>query len=210
MRKGNITVACEHCGTEFLAWKSANRRYCSTICSGKNNPRTHGKSRTRLYVIWRGMKNRCASASSYVYRYYGGRGISVCDEWRNDFSAFESWAIGNGYEDSLELDRRDVNGNYEPSNCRWANRCQQMRNVRKRRNATTSRFKGVSKHSQNRSWVAQLHAKGTTVNAGSYKTPLAAALAYDEAARAMYGDFAFVNFPERCNRKEVSHVSPNA
>ena len=75
------------------------------------------------------MRNRCFNSNNKSFVYYGGRGISVCDEW-NEFLNFEKWAIQNGFEENLTLDRIDVNGNYEPENCRWISQKEQMRNTR--------------------------------------------------------------------------------
>lgn len=90
----------------------------------------HGKSHTRLYKIWIGMKKRCYNPSSNAYERYGGRGIGVCQEWLNDFMSFYNWSMENGYNDNLSIDRIDVNGNYEPSNCRWATIDEQSSNKR--------------------------------------------------------------------------------
>ena len=90
--------------------------------------RTHGMSGDRIYRIWRLMKNRCTNSRSPDYPHYGGRGITVCDEWRNSFEAFRDWALANGYADNLSIDRIDVNGNYCPENCRWATQVQQCEN----------------------------------------------------------------------------------
>ena len=76
------------------------------------------------------MKNRCYQKSYHAFRHYGGRGIIVCDEWRDNFQAFYVWAMANGYADNLSIDRIDVNGNYEPSNCRWVTMSEQNKNKR--------------------------------------------------------------------------------
>ncbi len=90
----------------------------------------HGQSKTRLYKIWQGMKKRCYNSNDKAYNYYGGRGIKVCDEWLNDFQTFYDWSMNNGYNEHLTIDRIDVNGNYEPNNCRWVDYKIQNRNSR--------------------------------------------------------------------------------
>ena len=90
----------------------------------------HGKTHTRIYRAWQDMKNRCYNPKTDTYRTHGARGITVCPEWLNDFQAFYGWAISNGYSDNLTLDRVDTNGNYEPSNCRWATPKEQSNNKR--------------------------------------------------------------------------------
>lgn len=88
----------------------------------------HGLYKTRIYKIWESMKNRCYCKGETSYKYYGAKGVTVCDEWRNDFKAFYDWTISHGYSDELTLDRVDVNGNYEPTNCRWITMKEQSRN----------------------------------------------------------------------------------
>lgn len=92
--------------------------------------KTHGLTNTRIYNIWLAMKGRCNNPNNSAYKKYGGRGIKVCEEW-NEFLSFYNWAINNGYEKSLSIDRIDVNGNYEPNNCRWADSVTQGNNTRR-------------------------------------------------------------------------------
>lgn len=99
----------------------------------KNYVLKHGMSYSKIYSTWQRIKNRCYRKNFSHYKSYGGRGIKVCDEWldkENGFINFKNWAFNNGYKDGLSIDRIDVNGNYEPSNCRWITMKEQASNKR--------------------------------------------------------------------------------
>lgn len=128
---GNEKIVCAY------SLKTENTKSCgcyNTEIATLSNT-THGKSHTRLYNVWLGIKNRCYKQSNKCYKNYGGRGIIMCDEWKNDFQKFYDWAIKNGYNQfekygNCTIDRINVNGNYEPNNCRWIDNKTQCRNKR--------------------------------------------------------------------------------
>lgn len=91
--------------------------------------KTHGDSqRERLYTIWANMKSRCFNKNNKDYEVYGGRGITICEEWKEDYVAFKEWALSNGYNNNLTIDRINVDKNYSPSNCRWVDMVTQENN----------------------------------------------------------------------------------
>lgn len=97
----------------------------------KNHNYVHGMKGTRLYRIWSGMKTRCLNSNDYHYKWYGARGIGICEEWL-EFKPFCDWALANGYQDNLTIDRIDNDGNYNPMNCRWVTQTEQCQNHRPR------------------------------------------------------------------------------
>lgn len=118
--------------------KSCGCLYLESIHDG--NPK-HNKSKTRLYRLYSGIKNRCYNTNEPSYKNYGGRGIVMCQEWADNFMSFYEWAIANGYNESLppsecSIERIDVNGNYCPENCEWVPVSQQGRNKRNTRYVT--------------------------------------------------------------------------
>lgn len=137
--KGNALWLCQcECGKEHIAvgWRLKNGDIKSCGCYRKEKITKHSMHGTRLYRIWNDINTRCYYEKHKSYNRYGGRGITVCDEWRNDFAAFYEWAMANGYADNLTIDRKDTNGNYEPSNCRWVTMKEQQNNRSNNRRIT--------------------------------------------------------------------------
>lgn len=106
---------------------------CLYYESNKNINKTHGLTGGRLHRIWCSMKQRCFNPQSTGFKNYGGAGISICDEWRNDFQAFYEWAMAHGYADDLTIDRIDNGKGYSPDNCRWVDMKKQQNNRRNNR-----------------------------------------------------------------------------
>lgn len=135
---GHVVWLCKcDCGNYTKVTTSNLRSGCILSCRcyskelTKEIHTTHGGRKTKLFGVWSVMRQRCNNANSKSYHNYGLRGIKVCDEWQNDFSAFQKWALYNGYEEGLTIDRINNDGNYEPSNCRWVSRKVQGNNTRR-------------------------------------------------------------------------------
>jgi len=137
----HVVCRCD-CGHVFTASVQNLKRqhYKSCGCEKRNNignaVRKHGLTGTKLYSIWAGIKRRCFNEHENSYKDYGARGISVCEEWRDNPAAFVLWAMTNGYQDGLEIDRINNDGNYDPINCRFVSKKQNTRNRRTTRHLT--------------------------------------------------------------------------
>lgn len=126
---GNIVVLEKSrvlCGNDYSCG-CQKRNQCRTLCY------KHGMTDSPLYLIWKGMKQRCYNKNSNGFKNYGGRNIKICNEWVNNFQAFYEWSIYSGYKQGLSIDRIDNNGDYCPEYCRWASHIEQSNNTRKNR-----------------------------------------------------------------------------
>lgn len=149
--KGRVLCECD-CGAikivQAVHLRNGMTKSCGCYRLDFPNRKTHGESnretgkRTKLYHIWCNLKSRCNNPNDKRYADYGGRGISVCEDWRNSYVNFRDWANKNGYCDGLTIDRIDNNGNYEPSNCRWSDWKAQSNN---KRNNHLLTYKGETK-----------------------------------------------------------------
>lgn len=145
------------CGNEKIAKSVDLKRGHTKSCGCLNREGghfTHGMSDGRLYRIWHAMRNRCNNQNSPAYKYYGDRGIHVCEEWENSFESFMEWSLKNGYKENLTIDRIDNNGEYNPSNCRWVSMAVQNKN---KRNSLSFTFNGQTKSISELSKTTGIH-----------------------------------------------------
>ena len=174
---------CGFCGTKFKADTYAINRGHTKSCGCYHKRRvskthkTHGLRSTRLYDIWVKLKGRVLNPKNKSYKDYGGRGITICDEWL-DIHNFYNWAMSNGYSDELSIDRIDNDGNYCPENCRWTTSIIQSRNQRIYKN-NTSGYKGVCYNKGNNKYVAQICVNKKNINLGYFQTAVEGAIAYN-------------------------------
>ena len=177
---------CGFCGEEFRTQivnvKSGYTNSCGCYrkkVSSELN-KTHGLIKTRLYYIWSEIKRRTLNPKHKHYVNYGGRGITICEEWKNDFMPFYNWAIPNGYEEnkSLSIDRIDNDGNYCPENCRWTTQTIQNRNQRIRKN-NKSGYRGVCYHKRDKIFRAQISINKKGIHLGHFQTAVEAGIAYN-------------------------------
>lgn len=157
-QKNNKLVLCLcECGRAKISPRCDVRSGHTKSCGCVHSATKHGLHRHKLYGIWTGMRSRCNRPKTIGYKNYGGRGISVCDEWENNYLSFHEWAIANGWKCGLQIDRINNDGNYTPENCRFVTKQQNLCNkgiaakntsgvagVTKRKNRFESRVSRIS------------------------------------------------------------------
>jgi len=168
------------CGNE---WKTQSAHIKSGVtqscgCYQKQRLTTHGLTKHPLFGIWRHMRDRTTKPNNKAFKNYGGRGISVCDEWENDFKKFYDDMVGT-YQEGLSIDRINNDKGYSLENCRWTTCEVQARNTRRICSTNTSGYRGVHWNKQNRKWVAGIKTNGERKHLGSFPTALDGAVAYD-------------------------------
>ena len=173
---------CQYCGKEFKSMFYHIRRGETKSCGCYNKIKsiTHGLRYHRFYDTWKGMTQRCYNKKSQSYPRYGGRGIKVCDEWR-DVKNFVKWAeeTFDNNSEGLTLDRIDNDKGYSPDNCRWADKTTQSINRRKQKN-NTSGYVGVMWKPNRNKWVASVKSKGKNIHLGCFTDKMEAVKARDD------------------------------
>ena len=165
-----------YCGKEFKALTQNINNGSTKSCGCIRE--THSLTNHRLYNTWHDMIRRCTNPKRKDYINYGGRGIKVCDRWL-DINNFIN-DMYPSYKEGLTLDRINVNGNYEPNNCRWATQTIQSRNTRKLKSTNTSGYRGVSWSKTTKKWIATIKINKKQLYLGAFNNPLDCAKARDK------------------------------
>ena len=169
---------CQYCEREFEVLVQNVKRGYTNSCGCQKGGITHGLRNNKFYGTWSKMLHRCTNPNNKDYKDYGARGITVCKEWL-DIKNFVAWCdLTHPNIEGISLDRIDVNGNYEPNNCRWADRTTQNTNQRMKKN-NTSGFVGVSWVEARLKWVSRITTEKKRIWLGDYKTIEEAVLARD-------------------------------
>jgi hypothetical protein len=177
---------CGFCGNEFKTRTSSIKNGSTKSCGCHRKRRSsethkkHGLIGTKLYHIWTSIKDRTLNPKHKHYNDYGGRGITICEEWKNDFIPFYNWAMSNGYEENkgLSIDRIDNEGSYYPENCRWTTQTIQTRNQRIPKNNKTG-YKGVSFVKKTNKYASYICVNKINIYLGLFPTAEEGAIAYN-------------------------------
>lgn len=179
-----VLANCPVCGNPkkilFQTIKSKNSKSCGCLL-GKHT--THNMSRTNLYSRWNSMKQRCFNPKHPSFKNYGGRGITVCSQWVDDFNVFYKWSLKNGFKENLSIDRENNDLNYTPKNCRWTTREVQSRNTRILSSNNKTGFRGVSFDKDRCIYVSKITVSLKSITIGYGASSLECAIEYDRFVR---------------------------
>ncbi len=166
------------CGVEFKARVQSvkNGQTSSCGCKQRELSTTHGYGKHKLYRVWKSMRQRTSNPNDKDYKYYGEKGIKVCQRWQKMANFMEDML--DDYTEGLSLDRIDNNKGYSKENCRWTTREIQARNTVKIRSTNTSGYRGITKHGKK--WQARIGVDKKHIHLGTFETDIEAAIAYDE------------------------------
>lgn len=193
-KQGSIKWLCKcRCGKEISATGQDLRRGRTKSCGclKKEGNVSHGLSKHPLYKVYSDMKARCYNTKREAYKNYGGRGITICDYWLEDFMNFYNDMI-EGYSKKLQIDRKDNDKGYYKDNCRWITGHQNQSNTGSIPNSS-SKYKGVSWNKRDTVWRARFKKGGKEVFLGNYKNEMDAAKAYNDYAFELNGEYAYLN-----------------
>ncbi|CKG64347.1 AP2 domain protein [Streptococcus pneumoniae] len=163
-----FTVQCD-CGNtkEILAHNvKKNVKSCGCKSNEMKVNIKHGMHDSRIYQTYHDMKQRCLNPKIYCYHRYGGRGITICDEWLESFENFRDWAFSNGYDDTLTIERINNDGNYEPGNCKW----ETNENQQKNKSSNPNPNRGEDHHGAKLTWGIVREIRGTPLKRGTKRS----------------------------------------
>ena len=159
--------------TSLIAKNGTKSCGCLQKESATKHGQSHNVGKGNLYRVWINLRTRCNNPQHQYYAEYGGRGITVCEEW-DDFLTFQQWALGSDYTEGLTIDRRNNDLGYNPDNCHWTNRTQQQRNRRSQKNST-SKYTGVSWCNTKKKWAVGICINKQKLNLGIFHNEIFAA-----------------------------------
>lgn len=197
-KQGHVLWRCEcSCGNSVVTCSADLRQGntqscgCLMIDQVKEANTTHGLRKHPLYNVWLKMKDRCFNPKANSYENYGGRGITVCDRWKDSLENFIE-DVYPKYKEGLQLDRINNDGNYEPDNVRWVTNQQNSMNRGSDKNSS-SKYKGVCWNKGTSKWQANIQKDGKLCHLGLFTDERDAAVAYNKAANDLFGEFANLN-----------------
>jgi hypothetical protein len=202
---------CSICKIHFEARtetvKLRNQEKCNSCASKLSRAtRKHDMRGHKLNTVINNMIQRCENEKSEHYQYYGAIGIKVCDEWRNDRAKFFNWALENGYEDGLTIDRIEGDKGYYPDNCRWVTQSIQVQNTRNIKSNNTSGYRGVSFNKTKEKWQASIGLNNKQIYLGTFNTAEEAAEAYINYVKENNTEHNYKDYDNN-NNEEINQIA---